>query len=143
MKVTLEGADFQSQSVSRRSLLRGIPAAAALGVTASTALAGLHQQSAADGDTPILRLFHQREAIMEAAKEHVTSETGEDADEEMERLFYNQADRLDDEMMALPSTCAADFAAKVIVATSRASVMPCWESAAIWQEACALTGVSA
>lgn len=66
------------------------------------------------GLTKILRLFHERQQIREAANSHVAA--FEIEDEELERLFFHRTDRLEAEIMALPSTCAADFAAKMIVA---------------------------
>src|SRR5690606_31405007 len=61
-------------------------------------------------DTPILQLFRQFQAITAAAEAHVTKATGPAEDEEMDRLFWDRAFRIKDEMMSLPSTCAADFA---------------------------------
>lgn len=62
--------------------------------------------------TEILRLFDQHEKINQAARAHVCTTT--DHDKELDELFYNERDRIEDTMVALPSTCAADFAAKML-----------------------------
>lgn len=98
--------------------------------------------ASATADTPILRLFRQHRAIIDAATRHAQVSIDVE-DEEMERLFYRHSDRIEAEMMALPCTCAADFAAKVIVDTNRGGVFSDWETGAIWQEARALTGDAA
>lgn len=115
----------------RRDLLKAAPA---------LALVGAVPAMASDGDTPILRLFRQYEAITDAAGVHVSAFTGKDEDEELERLFYRERDQIQDEMMALPCTCAADFAAKVVVDTCNGGLYSDWETGAIWQEARALIG---
>ena len=92
-----------------------------------------------EADTPILRLFRQHRKIIDAAGAHVCAAEGKAEDEELERLFYRRADRIEAELMALPCTCAADFAAKVIVDTCQGGLFSDWETGAIWQEARALT----
>lgn len=94
-------------------------------------------------DTPILRLFRQFQEISAAAEAHVTDATGPAEDEEMDRLFWDRAFRIKDELMALPSTCAADFAAKVIVDTCRGGLFSDWETGALWEEARTLTRCAA
>lgn len=97
----------KSATMSRRTLLTMLPAS---GVA-------LALPAAADpGQTEILRLFHRHQKIKLAARDHVCTATGKGEDEELERLFYRHTDKLEDDMMALPSTCAADLAAKMIVA---------------------------
>lgn len=123
-----------ASNTNRRAVLKGIPAAMA-GMTASPALAG-------EDATPILRLFHQRQAILGDARVHICAASGSDEDAEFERLFYRRCDRIEDEMMAMPCTCAADFAAKFIVATCDGGALPERDNA-IWQEAHILTGASA
>ncbi len=91
-------------------------------------------------DTPILRLFREIESISIAAKAHKTDLKGEAQDTEMERLFHAPRDRLSAAMMALPCTCAADFAAKAVVETSKAQTMDAWETGPMWAEARALIG---
>ena len=115
----------------RRSFMAAAPA---------LALVGAGTAEAATRETPILRLFREYEAITEAAGVHVCSGTGKDEDEELERLFYRERDQIEGEMMALPCTCAADFAAKVIVDTCKGGLYSNWETGAIWIEARALIG---
>lgn len=92
-----------------------------------------------EGETPILRLFRKHREILDAAWNHVCTEA--DEDEELERLFYRRSDKIVAEMMALTCTCAADFAAKVIVDTRRGELIDKWETGALWQEARALVGI--
>ena len=97
--------------------------------------------------TPILRLFHEHQAILLAANEyHYAGEhirTESDIDAELDRLFYQHSDRIEAELKALPCTCAADFAAKMIIDTVRGEVFSDWETGALWVEARALTGCEA
>lgn len=71
----------------------------------------------------------------------VSTEKAED--EEMDRLFYCRSDKIEDEMMALPCICAAEFAAKLIVDTVRGRLFSDWETGALWVEARALTATPA
>ena len=91
-------------------------------------------------DTPILRMFREHQAILDAAYKHTPAAPMEGEDEEMERLYYKRMEELEAEMMALPSTCAADFAAKLIAETNRGSVFTDWVTGALWIEARQLTG---
>ena len=91
-------------------------------------------------DTPILRLFREIEAISKAAKNHKTDLKGEAQDTELERLFYAPRDRLSAAMMALPCTCAADFAAKAVVNTNKGDFVDAWDDSPLWAEARALIG---
>ena len=95
--------------------------------------------AAIDGETEILRLFREHSAILDAAGKHVCAATVKDEDAELELLFYQHSDKIEAEMMALPCTCAADFAAKVIVDTVCGGIFSNWETGAIWLEARALT----
>ncbi|PZQ49788.1 MAG: hypothetical protein DI556_09975 [Rhodovulum sulfidophilum] len=88
-----------------------------------------------DGDREILRLFHERRAILAALPNHPI-----DTDEEHERLFYGPADVLRDRMMAIPAKTSAGFAAKVIVDTSEGGLFTDWETGELWKEARRLTG---
>ena len=94
----------------------------------------------ATADTPIMRLFREREALRHAANEHVPISTGKAADDEFKPLFWKHRDGLDEQLMALPCTCAADFAAKVIVDTTCGGLFSPWDTGEIWVEARALTG---
>lgn len=115
--------------MNRRSLLAA-PAALALGAVPALA----------EAETPILRLYRQHKDIIEAAKRHVLVSTGLATDDEYERLFYGPAYEIEKEMMALPCTCAADFAAKVIVDTVEGNQFSDWETGTLWAEARALVG---
>lgn len=126
-----------NKHISRRAATNAALAAAENPTRAMPALAETEV-----GDTPILRLFRQHRAILEAAGKHVCTAAGKDEDTELDILFYNRADAIEAEMMALPCTCAADFAAKVIVDTVRGGLFSDWETGAIWVEARALTGIS-
>ena len=86
--------------------------------------------------TRILALFWQHQAILRKADAHVFQ--GDDPrqeDDELDRLFYDEADRLSAEMMAEPCTCAADFAAKALVDTSNGRMICDGQTAPLWQEA--------
>lgn len=113
--------------MNRRSLLAILPAAAVGAVPAA---------AVAEADTRILKLFRQYEEIRLAAESYVCVTDDEDA--EVEAKFWRRADQTEAEMMALPCTCAADFAAKVIVDTARAKLFSDWETGALWVEARAL-----
>lgn len=118
--------------LSRRTLLTAIPATGAALAAPAMALSDAHS-------TKILRLFAQHRAIIGAASEHICTFHGRYEDQELERLYYRHSDRIEAQMMALPCTSAADFAAKVIVDTCNGSIFTDWETGAIWQEARALT----
>lgn len=128
--MTKKRACANGPSMSRRTLLSALPVASA--TLASPAAAEVRQ-------TEILRLFHHHQDIIDAAGRHVCVVNGEAEDKELERLFYHRADRIAAKLMALPCTCAADFAAKVIVDTCKGGLFSDWETGAIWQEARALT----
>ncbi len=122
--------------LSRRSLLRGLPVAGAtLAFTAPNLARGN------EADTEILRLFRQHCAIMEASEKHVFAPDCLDMDEELERLFYRHTDQLETEILSLPSTCAADFAAKMIVKSACGQFIDDWGQGELWKEARALTGM--
>lgn len=85
--------------------------------------------------TPILELFRQHQAIIGAAQTYQTTATGKAEDEELELLFYQHSSKIEEEMMAQPSTCAADFAAKAIVDSCKGGLLSDWETSAFWKEA--------
>lgn len=120
--------------MNRRDLITAVLPGAIAGVF----LSGTKAAGAAPSDTPILTLFRQHRAIMETAAAHTTGLDGADEDEEMDRLFYSRADRIEAEMMALPCTCAADFAAKVLIDTVNGGIYSDFETGALWKEARAL-----
>lgn len=119
----------------RRSLLAALPAAGALALT-TPSLA-----QADEGDTEIMRLFRQHRAILKARSDHVFRGDFATEDEELEALFCRDADTLEKSIMALPSTCAADFAAKMIVSSVCGNLLDDWEGGQVWKEARSLTGL--
>lgn len=97
-------------------------------------------KTAPDGDTEIMRLFRLHRALLTAARGHVSQKTGDDLDAELEELFYRHADKIENEIMALPCVSAADFAAKAIIDTKGGDLVSEWKTGAIWREARALVG---
>lgn len=126
-----------TELLTRRALLAVAPAT---GMAMMAPPSGAGVPSTPRADTPILRLFRQHQAIAAAAGEHVCAATGKVEDEDLERLFNRRSDRIEEEMMALPCTCAADFAAKVIVDTCKGGIFSDWETGTLWKEARSLTG---
>lgn len=84
--------------------------------------------------TEILHLFSKHQALTKEADRHIQSGH---ADEDGQRFAAQIAD-IEDKMNALPSTCAADFAAKAIALTANAQSLPDWETDPFWIEARAL-----
>jgi len=125
-----ERACANGPAMSRRTLLTALPA---------TGVALALPAAAETGQTEILRLFHRHQAIKETARTHVCTATGKGEDDELEFLFYRHTDRLESEMMALPSTCAADMAAKMIVAHCDGDFSCLPYDDPVWIEARALT----
>ncbi|MBY0559315.1 hypothetical protein [Hyphomicrobium sp.] len=95
-------------------------------------------------ETPILRLLRAWEAINAEAHEYAVDDSLDidAADKLLDRLFYGRAEAIKNELMTLPCTCAADFAAKLIVDTIKGSSIQEWETGEIWTEARRLTGIS-
>lgn len=122
--------------LSRRNLLTGIPVSGA-----ALALAAPSFAIEGEGDTEIMRLFREHFEIMKASADYQCSSSVWPSDDELYRLFFDRADWLEDKIMSTPSTCAADFAAKLIVSSSCGELNDDWDKAAIWQEARALTGL--
>lgn len=89
----------------------------------------------------IFELFREYQAIRTRANAHVPTVTGAAVDEEMELLFWQKADQITAEIMALPCQTAADFAAKMIMDTDHGETIPDWKEAPIWQEARRLVGM--
>lgn len=97
--------------------------------------------SAAILDTPILRLYREWDRLTAEGCVYVPLATDpREEDDEMERMFWEPRRRIGDQLMALPSTCAADFAAKVIVDTGAGNFLSDWDDGDLWVEARALTG---
>jgi hypothetical protein len=112
----------------RRALLKAVPGLALVG-------AGPVDASA----TPVMVLFRKHQEITAAA-----TAWPNDDNEELERLFYQKRDRLEDEMMALPTLTAQDMAAKMIVAHAYGD-HSClsYSKEPVWREARALVGDAA
>lgn len=90
---------------------------------------------AAGEATLILRLFTENRRLVAAAAAHPSLD-----DDLLFDLFYRWADQAEAELMALPCTCAGDFAAKVIAATAKGEIFEDWATGEIWTEARKLTG---
>ena len=90
-------------------------------------------------DTPIMRLFREHEELRHAGNAYF-DDAPHATDEELERLFWAPRDRVEKRIMALPPTCAADFAAKCIVGTCYGERFDEWQTGELWKEARALTG---
>ncbi|HVX35228.1 MAG TPA: hypothetical protein VHC71_03305 [Hyphomicrobium sp.] len=94
-------------------------------------------------ETPILRLLRAWEAINAEADAYVVDDSLsiDEQDALFDRLFWSRARAVAKEMMEIPCTCAADFAAKLIVVTLRGfTCVQDWNTGAIWPEARRLTG---
>ncbi|KZY32282.1 hypothetical protein A3731_22360 [Roseovarius sp. HI0049] len=70
-------------------------------------------ENAQSGETTIVRLFRLTHVLRQAAEDH--EETWEDIDAELYKLFYRQVYRIENEILRLPATTAADMAAKFLV----------------------------
>ena len=93
-----------NKHTSRRALLKGAPSAA-LAIVAGGATA-----AHAAAPSPILELFREWQVLHAAADEPGISDEKCDA-------ICDQYHRLEDQMLALPSTSAADLAAKLCAYT--------------------------
>lgn len=89
-----------------------------------------------EGTSPIMMLFREYQRLTESAQGHVCVEDDEDG--ELERLFYSERDLISERMLDLPCTCAADFAAKLIVDTCQGMLFSEWDTGGLWREARAL-----
>lgn len=127
---------MMGQRLTRRGVVKGLGLAPLVGV----ALPG-----AADASTPVMvefaeycRLTYQSEAfaghVMKANRSNQAALFGQ------QDALYAQRDLVEGRLMILPSQTAADFAAKIIVDTARASMFSEWRTGALWIEARALTG---
>lgn len=102
--------------------------------------AALVPGAAPAAQTPIMALYGQYCALTIAADRHACTWPDEEA--ELDCLFYDERDRIESQIMALPCTCAGDFAAKVIVDTGRGCLFSDWETGQIWIEARALAAAA-
>ncbi|MCD4514152.1 hypothetical protein LQT97_23240 [Brucella pseudogrignonensis] len=119
---------------SRRSILTG---GATVCASAATLALG-EAATAAALDTKILALLREYNQLTAAVSTHLC--VTDDEDEELEVLFYRRRDEVEDELLATPCTTAADFAAKMIVATCQGDMCLDWEKDQIWIEARSLSG---
>ena len=101
------------------------------------------EDRAPESDTPILALVRRHRAIEEAARRHVSAATGKAEDEEMERLFYGRMFGIEREIMARPSTSAADMAAKMLIAHGGGDCSCLGAGHPVWVEARHLVGIDA
>lgn len=115
----------------RRQLLKLAPAALAAGAVPALAVE----------ESRIIVLFRRHQELVDQAEAYdsgtAISDNG-DADEIMDRLFYNEIFQIKDEIMATPCQTPREFAAKVIVATCRGEVIPDWDEGELFKEARAL-----
>jgi|GEM_PF-2829111 len=119
----------------RRDILKTIPAAVAVGAAPVAALGIGVEQSR------IIELFRRHQTLTDEANEFFLTSAevaGDDEDEIMDRLFYDEIFRISDEIMTTPCKTPADFAAKVIVATGRGGIIPDWDEGVLFIEARAL-----
>lgn len=111
----------------------------ALAIAPVAFLAPLTRVQAHQPESPIMQLFHEWRDLSRAARAHICTEEDEEA--ELDRLFYDQRDRIEDEIMGLPCMSAADFACKAIVDTNEGEIFSDWREGRLWREARALVGV--
>lgn len=124
----------EAEGLSRRQVLAGLPIAGA----------AVAIPTAAQADTPILRLFREHQELVDAANSHaLASAPGAAVDALLDRLYYGRIGEICDEIMPLPCEGVGDFAAKVIIETARGEMFSDWKTAPIWQEARVLTGGAA
>lgn len=94
---------------------------------------------ASTSDTPILRMSREIRAIRAEANAYVLANVETLTDEDVEALFYRRIDAIEDEMMATRSTCAADMAAKMLIAHRDGESSCLGRDHPVWMEACAST----
>lgn len=88
-------------------------------------------------ETAILHLFRRHQALIQGGKAAYAS-----GDERLADDLCDQATEIEAQLMDMPSTCAADFAAKLIVDTCQGSIFDDWSAGVLWQEARQLTGMA-
>lgn len=92
-------------------------------------------------DTPILRLFREIQDLWRQG--HEAAALGEMDPQDVQERFFDPALFKEAELLALPPFCAADFAAKMIVASEEWDFEPGQSNDPIWVEARNLTGYAA
>jgi hypothetical protein len=122
-------------STNATSLTRRIALFGAVGVGALAVKPNAAKADSAVPDTPILQLFHKRCDL----RDWIISNAAHLSTDQLDFLS-DELSVLDASIMRLSSTCAADFAAKVITFTAEGGLTSSWEHGEIWVEARALTG---
>ena len=92
----------------------------------------------APGDSEIMTLFRQ---LVSLRREMEAFPTEGLTDEDLDRLFFDPMDAIEDQLMKLPSTSAADLAAKMLVAHCFGVFSCLYGDAPVWTEAWALVGM--
>jgi hypothetical protein len=122
-------------STNSTKLTRRIALLGAVGAGALSAKPDAAKADSAITDTPILRLFHKRCDLRDWISPNAAHFSTDHLD-----LLNDELSVLDASIMRLSSTCAADFAAKVITYTAEGGLTSSWEHGEIWIESRALTG---
>lgn len=91
----------------------------------------------------IIQKFNAYQSLIAEADDYFAAMGCKVSDDEMDRRFHHHAEALKCQILAMPTTSAADFAAKMILATNAGELFPKWESADIWAEARMLTDSAA
>ncbi|WP_028710949.1 hypothetical protein [Paracoccus pantotrophus] len=105
----------------------------------SSAIAMTKADDSESGASPIMQKFKAYQSLIAKADDYFGAMDFNVSDDEMDRRFHYRAEALKGEILAAPTTSAADFAAKMILATNNGELFPKWDNAAIWIEARALT----
>jgi len=92
----------------------------------------------ADTQTSIMRLFRQRCEFRDAIDHAAVND--KNLCEKILDVRIETLREMEAELMRLPTTYIADFAAKVIVDSVDSGCLPDWEKGSVWQEARVLTG---
>lgn len=119
--------------MSKERVCANTPALSRRTVVACMAIAPAATVSAAaapQDDSEIVALFRQHQAYREWINDPAKSWNDEQLDAHCDRLNL-----IEDQILALPSKSAADFAAKVVVDSCEGSLFSCWETGEIWKEA--------
>jgi len=105
---------------------------------ANTPAASFPKTKATAGEeSPVMTLFRQLQEYQDWMNSLPDEATDADLAPHYERLRVIEA-----EMMALPSSSAADFAAKAIVETCEGAALSDWEASEFWKEARVLTNLT-
>ena len=83
---------------------------------------------------------HERCSLRDAIND--TAQHDPDISDEVLDADVDVMRGIEAQIMRLPTTCTADFAAKVIIDSSDGGCLSEWETGLLWKEARALTGCS-